>query len=343
MFVNLWNWGLVVDGASISDTLGHWLSVTSAWVNQFEVTLASTLDAWRPHWERFVLFISNPWARALGLGVIVYFTIRVIASVYSGDKQNSQLGPIAIRPHSAQRLDRETIVMPRLLMPMNMDGVRATVKVYYGYLDARGKRCKQLVHTHANARISVSPTKLNRVASTIFGQEIPDVATADVCFPAVEFDQVPEAMPATPDRARDYAALHNIVENWREDDDAILVSLHTDEHEAVRDSREQFILRAARKVAAARTGNFVHRWLNRGVAKNRPNVVGSYFIKLEFSHGPLFVLTRHPDRELKMTAWLTVLTSAFALIMDAWPKAPPPDQQASTPAREAPTRIPRIP
>lgn len=303
-------------------------------------------DCWsfiEPHLDATVIFLSNPWARAIGLAIIVYLTIRVIASVYSGDKQNSQLGPIGIRPHSAQRLDRSTIVLPRTLMPMNMDGVHATVKVYYGYLDARGTRCKQLVHVHRDARISVSPTKLNRVASTIYGQEIPDVATADVCFPAVEMEVAPDAMPATPDRARDYVTIHKIIENWNEDDDAILISLHGDEHEAIKDNREQFIIGEARKVAAARTGNALHKWLNRDIPKRRPNVVGSYFVKLEFSHNPWFVLTRHPDRELKMTAWLTVLTSAFALIMDAWPKAPAVDPASGPPAHESSTRPPRIP
>jgi len=38
----------------------------------------------------------------------------------------------------------------------------------------------------------------------------------------------------------------------------------------------------------------------------------------------MFVLTRHPDRDLKMTAWLTILTSMFALIMDWWPQGSAP-------------------
>jgi hypothetical protein len=308
-----------------------WAGVYGAVADRLTDMARTISDYWshaEPYWASAMVFMSNPWVRVIGLGVLVYLTIRVIASVYSGDKQNSQLGPIGIRPHSAQRLDRETIVLPRMLMPMNMDGVRATLRVYYGYLDARGKRCKKLLHTHRDARISVSPTKLNRIAATVYGQEIPDVATEDVCFPTVEFDQPPESMPATPDRARDYAALHKIIENWREDDDAFLVSLHADEYEAIKDAREQFIIGEARKVAASRSGHFIQRWLNRNVPKRRPNVVGSYFVKLEFSHNPWFVLTRHPDRELKMTAWLTVLTSAFALIMDAWPKAPPVDAAA---------------
>lgn len=310
--------------------------------------LASARGAWNvaaPYGETALNFLSNPWARAVGLTIIVYLTIRVIASVYSGDKQNSQFGPVGIRPHAAQRLDRDTVVLPRHLMPMNMDGVSANLKVYYAYVDARGKRCKKLIHEHVNARISVSPVKLTKRADTIYGQEIPDVATNDVCFPPSDMDQVPESMPATPDRAQAYAAQNKIIENWREDDDALLVSLHADEHETVRDEREQFLLNAAKRVASSREGNVVQRWLNRGVARQRANVVGSYYLKFEFSHEPWFVLTRHPDRELKMTAWLTVLTSMFALVMDAWPRMPSSADAPGTShqsVREAP-RVPRVP
>lgn len=327
-----------------------WAGLASSARTQAQALWEATQQQWAnlvavasPHVEWTLTTLSNPWARAIGLAIIVYFTIRVIASVYSGDKQNSQLGPIGIRPHTAQKLDRSTIVLPRLLMPMNMDGVRATIKIYYGYLDAQQKRCKQLIHTIEHARIAVSPTRLATTRSTIYGQEIPDVATADVCFPPIEFVEPPKEMPATPDRARDYATLHKIIENWREDDDALLISLHSDEHETVQDNRRQFLEDAASRVAQSRTGNAIQKWLQRGVAQRRPNVVGSYFVKLEFSHEPWFVLTRHPDRELKMTAWLTVLTSAFSLIMDAWPKAPISADSIREPAvRESPTRPPRI-
>jgi hypothetical protein len=270
----------------------------------------------------FVAFMGDPWVRLLGLILIVYLTIRVIASIYSGDKQNSELGPIGIRPHAAQRLDRKTVVLPRHLMPMNMDGVVAKLKVYYAFTDARGTRRKQLVHTMNDTRIGVSPVKLTKIQSAIFGFEVPDVATADVCFPPVDVEAPPVDVPATPDRAREYANLHKLVENWREDDDALLLSLHTDQVDEVQTQREAFITSEANQVARARQGNLVQRWMNAGIAKRRPNVIGSYYLKFEFSHDPWFVLTRHPDKELKMTAWLTVLTSMFALVMDFWPSEP---------------------
>jgi hypothetical protein len=44
---------------------------------------------------------------------------------------------------------------------------------------------------------------------------------------------------------------------------------------------------------------------------------------MQFSKNPWFVLFRHPNRDLKMTAWLTILTSFFAIAMDLWPVDPP--------------------
>jgi hypothetical protein len=53
--------------------------------------------------------------------------------------------------------------------------------------------------------------------------------------------------------------------------------------------------------------------------RDRANAFGSYYLKMQFSKRPDFVLFKHPNKELKMTAWLTVLTSVFSLAMDLWP------------------------
>ena len=317
----------------------------NATLSEFEGVARQEWGQLAPYLDTVGTFLSNPWARAAGLCVIVYLTIRVIASVYSGDRQNSEIGPVGIRPHTAKRLDRKTVVLPRRLMPMNMDGVSATVRFYYHYTDARGKPRKRHVHSIEHCRLAVSPANLPNAMNPIFGYEIPDVATADVCFPPIEMETAPTEMPATPERARDYAVLHNIVENWHEDDEAPLISLHTEQREEVADNREQFIVSNARKVEAVRKGSFLGRIFNSAAARNRPNVIGSYYVKFEFSHDPWFVLTRHPDRELKMTAWLTVLTSMFALVMDAWPKETVRTNPAERPAQSerAPVRAPHIP
>lgn len=287
--------------------------------------------------------LSNPWARAIGLSIIVYATIRVIASVYTGDQQNSIIGPAGLRPHVARRHNRDTIVLPRSLMPMSMDGVAAHFTIFYEYVLADGKtRIRAPLYRSGNVRISVSVSNLPQTASTLYGYEVPDVATEDVCFPQVDLEQSPTQVPTTPDRAPAYAELHKLVEKWTEDDSAPIISLHADVLEEIAEARRAYITDRASEVRKAREANFVERWIKRGVAAKRPNVIGSYSVKLEFSHEPFFVLTRHPDRDLKMTAWLTVLTSMFALVMDAWPKEPSPHPHAGrgSPAQEQTVRIP---
>src|SRR5689334_3395690 len=87
--------------------------------------------------ERFVAtMLANPISRGALLILLVYLTIRVIASVYAGDKQRAELGPVAIRPHTSNRYDRNTVRMPHELMPMSMDGVSARCHVFYVYNDS---------------------------------------------------------------------------------------------------------------------------------------------------------------------------------------------------------------
>ena len=286
--------------------------------------LVSDFLASLPHdWPGFLTLLGqlleNTWARAVGLILLVYFTIRIIASVYSGETNGSEHGPVAIRSHISGRFDHKTVRVPHNLIPMSMDGVAANCKVFYAYADANGKRRRRLVKTIKDARLSVSPIAISkRVDRIIFGQEVPHVPREFVCFP-LELEEPQTTLPKSPDDAFEYAELHKILEKWQEDDDAVCVSMHPDTMEEVADGKVDFINERVEAQKKARTN-----WLSRTTTfarlrKQRPNVVGSYYLKFEFSHNPFFVLTRHPDRDLKMTAWLTVLTSMFALVMDAWP------------------------
>lgn len=285
-------------------------------------------------WDGWVAFaqaaMANPWVRTLALVVIVYFTIRVIASIYSGDKQGAELGPVAIRAHTSPRYGRDTVRMPHALMPMAMDGVSACCKIFYVYNDSRGRRRKHLVHTIRDAKLSVSPVNLPPVKDMIYGQEIPDdVATRHVCFPPVDVQDTTGPVPGTPETATEYAKLHRIIESWTEDDTAVRVSTSAEVKEEISVGKIDFITSRANGIAKVENG-FFNRLYHRPRYENRPNCVGSYYLKFEFSHEPLFVLTRHPDRDLKMTAWLTILTSMFALIMDWWPMGGAPFGMAAS-------------
>ncbi len=312
---------------------------------------AGLVNALPKGWDAWLMLgetiLANPWARTLALILIVYFTIRVIASIYSGDKQGAELGPVAIRAHTSAKFGRETVRMPHALMPMAMDGVSATCKVFYVYNDTRGRRRKHLVHTIHNANLSVSPVNLPRVRDVIYGQEIPDdVATRHVCFPPVDVQEINGQVPGTPDTAVEYARINRILESWTEDDTAVWVSTSADVKDEIGVGKIDFIASRATGIAKVERG-FFNRLYFRPRYENRPNCIGSYYLKFEFSHEPLFVLTRHPDRDLKMTAWLTILTSMFALIMDWWPMGQAPfgvvvPTEIARPAEHAPTRTVRV-
>ncbi len=266
-------------------------------------------------------FIANPWTRAAGLMLLVYFTIRVIASVYSGAKNRAELGPVAIRPHVSGRFDRKTIRVPHKLIEMSMDGVHADLKIFYAYTDANGKRRRQLVHEIKTAALSVSPNTIPAGRDIIYGQEVPSVPRENVCFP-LDLEEPESTVPPPDEDARAYVSRHKIIEKWQEDDGAITISLNADVKDDIATGKIEFVQDCIARIEKAKKGWLSRRLSFKRLWKNRPNVVGSYYVQFEFSHSPFFVLTRHPDRDLKMTAWLTVLTSVFALIMDAWPKMP---------------------
>jgi hypothetical protein len=134
----------------------------------------------------------------------------------------------------------------------------------------------------------------------------------------------------TPERAIDYSAQHRIHDRWSGDDDLSLISAHEDLLEEVVAARDEFIRSRVERVRRSKEGNWIQKLLNRGAAKDRPGAVGNYYLKFQFSNDPLFVLTRHPDRDVRMTAWLTLLTSAFALLMEVFPLQPGPPPGAAS-------------
>lgn len=268
-------------------------------------------------------FFEAPVVRTIGLLLIVYFTIRAIAAIYGGEIQNGKYGPLGLRPHSAQALGKDDVRLPRVLMPMGLDGVHATCEIFYAYNDWRGRRHERRLLVVRDARINVVPTALPRVQSAIYGQEATDAIRAlpseDVVFPASELEAPPPSAEPTSSTVGEYLTHHKIIENWTEDDAAALISVHQDTLKRIGEEREQFIVGAAEKLREAREGNWWKRRARGRLARQRPNVVGSYYVRFKLSRSPWFILTRHPDRDLKMTAWLTVLTSLFAMIMEAWP------------------------
>jgi hypothetical protein len=270
---------------------------------------------------------DSPAFRLFSLIVFVLATIWVIAKVYSGDLQNAEKGPVAIRRHSAASVPRNTIVVHRNLIPMSMDGVHARCSVYYVYEGQRKKR-RRIKLLSKEVVLSVSPALLRTLTDVARGTEVPngetenerDIGSTEVIWPVLEVEnEKVDRIEATPDRAHDYLIQNRVLERWPGDDSLSLMSLHADVMEEVRNARDAFILGRVRKSRNAKNAKWLKRWRIAYWTARRPGAVGNYFLKFQFSNDPLFVLSKHPDRDVRMTAWLTVLTSIFAIVMELFP------------------------
>ncbi|HYD74335.1 MAG TPA: hypothetical protein VEF55_14455 [Candidatus Binatia bacterium] len=291
-------------------------------------------------WLEFVQLCTIIWYsmpfRLFCLLLLVLCTIWVIAKIYSGDLQNAERGPVAIRRHSASSIPSDTIIVPRTLVPLSMDGVQARCTFLYVYDGHRGKRQHTMLLTR-NMRLSVSATNLRALTEMAKGNEIPDVRTEEVCWPILDIEsETPTQGYATAERAQEHARAQRILERWSGDDALQLISLSESVMNDVRQARQDFIDKRVSELRASKSGNVVDRLRFAGAAARRPGAVGNYYIKFQFSNDPAFVLMKHPDRDVRMTAWLTVLTSLFALAMELFPlEATPPSGIAAAVAAPA--------
>lgn len=264
------------------------------------------------------IWYSMPF-RLFCLILFVACTIWVIGKIYSGDLQNAERGPIAIRRHSATSVPSDTIIVPRSLVPLSMDGVQAQCTFMYVYDGHKNKRQHARLLTR-HMRLSVSATNLRTLADMAKGNEVPDVGTEEVFWPLLDIEtEVPTQGYATCDRAQDHAQTNRILERWSGDDSLQLISLSEAVMNDVRQARQDFIDDRVRALRKAKSGKLWEKIGLSGAARRRPGAVGNYYVKFQFSNDPAFVLTKHPDRDVRMTAWLTVLTSIFALAMELLP------------------------
>jgi len=283
---------------------------------------------------------SELWARVIELCTAIYYapafrlfvvvvlilaTIWAIAKVYSGELQNAEKGPVAIRRHKGTvgSIPRDTLVVHRDLISLTMDGCHARCTIMYVYEGYKNKR----VHVpllSKQVQINVSPSKLSdKVQGIARANEVPDVKQEEVFWPVLDLESnQPVIGHRTAESAIEYAAQQHVLERWSGDDELSLISTHEDLLEEITSARDEFIRTRVARVRRSKEGSWLQRMLNRGAAKERPGAVGNYYLKFQFSNDPLFVLARHPDRDVRMTAWLTLLTSGFALLMEVFPLQP---------------------
>lgn len=78
-------------------------------------------------------------------------------------------------------------------------------------------------------------------------------------------------------------------------------------------NRAEYLVRASVRSFRRSPQNWLRRVLKAGWVE--PEATGArYIARIHFPSNPFFLLFQHPDREVKATGWLTLLTSVFALL-----------------------------
>lgn len=265
----------------------------------------------------------NKWARAAGMVALVLLTIWVIALVYNGYAQDSVISPVGLKAHTNRRLGEGTIVFDQARYPFAMDGVEATCRVYYQYEDRDGRTRRFPVTERTSLKLHIRVSAMTADANTHFGFEnggaVGELPQGAVWYPPIDVTTPPETIEPTPATVAEYIEANGLVAKWTEDDDAPIVSIGPTLLELLSEERKSLILQRAKTWIETQTPGIFNNMRRANATKERANAFGSYYLKLQFSKRPDFVLFQHPNKELKMTAWLTVLTSLFSIAMDLWP------------------------
>lgn len=260
-----------------------------------------------------------PFAWALKLFALIAFIllmVMVVALLYSGEVQNSEKGPISFVSKSS--LDDHAFHGPEPIITNNLDGKKAVCSVFFSYVDRRGRpRRKRLL------RKSFQFKKLNRSPQRDKSAMVGfwNAARHDAIFSAI---QDAEVIPDAPNlfsagTAPPHESTPHIDEYFgREIQETRTVAVSVDTLSDLSRRHCQFLSDEFGKLQRIkRNRRGIRRLENRSEFTGLPNLTedGHYFVEMKFAIDPIFVLTEHPDGQVKTTAWLTVLTSVFALFM----------------------------
>lgn len=288
--------------------------------------------------SELTIAILKPWYVQFSVvAILVWLTLKVISRVYSGDIQNTPIGPLALKTHVGEPAEKTQKFIGPSAVFKNMGGLHARCQFMYVYEDEQGERhyIKLKMKKQASSKRSRRPnekmvrtrqfhfnTRDRRFKSDgdfLLGREVPDAIRSENIYlhnPDGDAASI-DIVSATPELAADWAKLQ------KERDLTLsgteIVSIPEGVCASLAQSRDEFLVELSSKIEKRRSKPKLLRIFDPNTPDKRPAVIGYYYVRLSFDTGTWFVLFNHPDRELKMTAWLTVLTSFFGFIMGKMP------------------------
>lgn len=238
--------------------------------------------------------------KALILVLFVLIILMIVGDVYRGEIQN-KLHRIILAPSAkgaSLPADQRTAVearrrlrkekdqvchLPQYLVPLTMNDTFSNVLFYFRYRDATGKVRSKKIETY---RVRFHVKKIANPSSLAVGHEADHQYTSDE--EELLQDQDGVTIVTMAGSRVDYIELGKIAPIMEKES-----------------SRYQALKKGGLSQMIAKIGNAEVR---------EPQALG-LAVKFHFPIDPHFLLYKHPDTNVRTTAWLTVLTSVFALFM----------------------------
>lgn len=238
--------------------------------------------------------------KAIILVLFVLATLMVVGDVYRGEIQN-KLHRIILVPSSKgaslppeqrstaearRRLRKEKDIVchvPQTLVSLTMSDIHSDVLFYFRYRDHMGRLRSKLVETY---RVRFHVKRNSHSHALAAGHE------------------------------RDHAYTTDEEDLLSDEDGRTIVTMAASRVDYINIGKVEPVLAAETKRYEALQRKGIGKLLAdmKGSSARPPEALG-LAVKFHFPIDPHFLLYKHPDTNVRTTAWLTVLTSVFALFM----------------------------
>lgn len=252
--------------------------------------------------------------KLLALFAFILVMVTVVAWLYSGEIQNTEVGPLAARGYDS--IDPGQLFGPRAIVTNLLDGKKAHCTIWINYKTRGGTQIRKRLW-QGNLNFGQVGRRYGLTQSDLIGlwdQKRNDTLRAYLTDAGLTPDP-PSMFADTPDQPFDIKTAYK-------DSDYEVVALSTEDFEVLQRSHAAFLEDGIkeytrRKAVAGNDARRLSKLHETKSYKDLPDVAqeARIYMRMRFDIFPWYVLTKHPDREIKTTAWLTVLTSFFAMFM----------------------------
>lgn len=266
-------------------------------------------------WAGVVDFLRGyEWLTKLAsLTAFILLMVTVVAWLYSGEIQNTEIGPLAVR--GSDSIDKGQLFGPKPIVTNVIDGKKALCSLWVNYTTRGG------VQVHK--RLWEGRLQFGQIGRRY------SFAQSDVIgfwnhprYDTVRAYLADAGLPAdSPSMFADTQEPFDIKQVIK-DSEYEVVAVSKEDFEVLQQSHSTFLEGSIRDYTARKdaTKNNAHRMKALHASrhyKSMPDLAqeARVYMRMRFEIHPWYVLTKHPDREVKTTAWLTVLTSLFAIFM----------------------------